>query len=161
MVFQCTYCLLSYRECECKRRPIYIYCCTSSYFGTTPKRITETQRICRICSSHFMEWCDYEQTHGAYRVSLYSLSHINKFPFTPSTLQTPLPKSSADYSTRHSDNFVTFLRQPAMSESSFFFYGPPHGLTNYKDTKAKWRNQKMTCKGTLRQVFIRVYRLEI
>jgi hypothetical protein len=30
----------------------------------------------------------------------------------------------------------------------------PHGLINYKDTKAK-------SKGTSRQVFVRVYRLEI
>jgi hypothetical protein len=37
-----------------------------------------------------------------------------------------------------------------------------HGLTNYKDTKAKCRHlKKLACKGTLRQVFIKVYRLEI
>ncbi len=37
-----------------------------------------------------------------------------------------------------------------------------HWLINYKDTKAKCRHlTKFTCKGTLRQVFIRVYRLEI
>jgi hypothetical protein len=37
-----------------------------------------------------------------------------------------------------------------------------HGLINYIDTKAKCRHlKKLTCKGTLRQVFIRVYRLEI
>ncbi len=35
-----------------------------------------------------------------------------------------------------------------------------HGLMNYIDTKAKCRHKKLTCKGTLRQVFIRVYRLE-
>ncbi len=35
-------------------------------------------------------------------------------------------------------------------------------LINYIDTKAKCRQLKiLTCKGTLRQVFIRVYRLEI
>ncbi len=39
---------------------------------------------------------------------------------------------------------------------------PEHGLINYRDTKAKCRHLKiLTCKGTLRQVFIRVYRLEI
>ncbi len=32
-----------------------------------------------------------------------------------------------------------------------------HGLINYIDTKAK----KLTCKGTLRQVFIKVHRLEV
>ena len=33
-----------------------------------------------------------------------------------------------------------------------------HELINYIDTKAKWRHlKKMTCKETLRQVFIRVY----
>jgi hypothetical protein len=40
----------------------------------------------------------------------------------------------------------------------------PHGLINYRylDTKAKCRHlKKFTCKGKLRQVFIRVYRLEI
>jgi hypothetical protein len=37
-----------------------------------------------------------------------------------------------------------------------------HGLINYIDTKAECRHlKKLTCKGTLRQVFIRVYRLEI
>jgi hypothetical protein len=37
-----------------------------------------------------------------------------------------------------------------------------HGLINYIDTKAKCRHlKKLTCKGTLRQVFIIVYRLEL
>ncbi len=37
-----------------------------------------------------------------------------------------------------------------------------HGLINYIDTKAKCRHLKqLTCKGTLRQVFIRVHRPEI
>jgi hypothetical protein len=36
------------------------------------------------------------------------------------------------------------------------------GLINSKDTKTKCRHlKKFTCKGTLRQVIIRVYRLEI
>ena len=37
-----------------------------------------------------------------------------------------------------------------------------HGLINYIDNKAKYRHLKiLNCKGTLRQVFIRVCRLEI
>jgi hypothetical protein len=37
-----------------------------------------------------------------------------------------------------------------------------HGLINNIHTKAKCRHLKIsTCKGTLRQVFIRVYRLEM
>jgi hypothetical protein len=37
-----------------------------------------------------------------------------------------------------------------------------HGLNNYIDNKAKCRHlKKLTCKETLRQVFNRVYRLEI
>jgi hypothetical protein len=37
-----------------------------------------------------------------------------------------------------------------------------HGLINYIDTKAKCHHlKKLTCKGTLRQVFIRVDRLDI
>ncbi len=37
-----------------------------------------------------------------------------------------------------------------------------HGLINYIDTRAKCRHlKKLTCKGTLRQGFIRVYRLGI
>ncbi len=37
-----------------------------------------------------------------------------------------------------------------------------HGLINFTGTKTKCRHLKiLTCKGTLRQVFIRVYRLEI
>jgi hypothetical protein len=41
-------------------------------------------------------------------------------------------------------------------------YSDRHGIINYIDTKAKCRHlKKLTCKGTLRQEFIRVYRLEI
>jgi hypothetical protein len=37
-----------------------------------------------------------------------------------------------------------------------------HGIIYYTDTKAKCRHlKKLTCKGILRQVFIRVYRLEL
>jgi hypothetical protein len=37
-----------------------------------------------------------------------------------------------------------------------------HGLINFIDTKIKCRHlKKLTCKGTLWQVFIRVFRLEI
>ncbi len=41
-------------------------------------------------------------------------------------------------------------------------YSNAHGLINYKDTKTKCRHlKKLTCKGTLRQVFIRVHIPEI
>jgi hypothetical protein len=36
-----------------------------------------------------------------------------------------------------------------------------HGLINYIDSQAKCHLKKFTCKGTLRQVFIRVYTLNI
>jgi hypothetical protein len=37
-----------------------------------------------------------------------------------------------------------------------------HGLTNHIDTEAKYHHlKKLKCKGTSRQVFTRVYRLEI
>ncbi len=37
-----------------------------------------------------------------------------------------------------------------------------NGLINYTFTKTKCRHfKKLTCKGTLRQVFIKVFRLEI
>jgi hypothetical protein len=40
-------------------------------------------------------------------------------------------------------------------------YTIDHGLINYKDTQTKCRRlKKFTCKGALRQVFIRVYGLE-
>jgi hypothetical protein len=36
-----------------------------------------------------------------------------------------------------------------------FVYDFPHELINYIDTKAKCRHlKKLTCKGTLRQVFV-------
>jgi hypothetical protein len=39
---------------------------------------------------------------------------------------------------------------------------PTNGLINYIDTQAKFCHLKiLTCKGTLRQVFIRVYKLVI
>jgi hypothetical protein len=42
------------------------------------------------------------------------------------------------------------------------FHRQVHGLINHIDTKAKCRHLKiLTCRGTLRQVIIRVYRLEI
>ncbi len=41
-------------------------------------------------------------------------------------------------------------------------YSITDGLINYTDIKAKCRHLiKVTCKGALRQVFLRVYRLEI
>jgi hypothetical protein len=41
-------------------------------------------------------------------------------------------------------------------------YSPPHGLTNYIDTKAQCRRLKtLTCKGTSWQVFIIIYMLKI
>ncbi len=47
-------------------------------------------------------------------------------------------------------------------EKFFYMHWRNHGQINYKDTKSKWRHLKiLTCKGTLRQVFVRVYRLEI
>jgi hypothetical protein len=59
---------------------------------------------------------------------------------------------------------VVFLRyrSPLMIHLHMFVHDTNHGLINYKDTKAKFRYlTKFTCKGTLRQVFIRVYSLEI
>ena len=42
-----------------------------------------------------------------------------------------------------------------------FMIRPRHGLINYKDTRTKCRHlKKLTWKGTLRRVFIRVYRLD-
>ena len=44
----------------------------------------------------------------------------------------------------------------------FSDFAVDHGLINYIETKAKGCHlKKFTCKGTLRQVFIRVYRLEL
>ncbi len=44
----------------------------------------------------------------------------------------------------------------------FSDFAVDHGLINYIETKAKGCHlKKITCKGTLRQVFIRVYRLEL
>ncbi len=44
----------------------------------------------------------------------------------------------------------------------FSDFAADHGLNNYIKTKAKGSHlKKFTCKGTLRQVFIRVYRLEL
>ncbi len=41
-------------------------------------------------------------------------------------------------------------------------YSFKHGLINYVDTEAKCRDlKKLTYKGALRQVFIRVYRLTV
>jgi hypothetical protein len=41
------------------------------------------------------------------------------------------------------------------------FYISVHGLIHYKDTKATCRHLKIfTCKGTLRQLFIRVYTVD-
>ncbi len=45
---------------------------------------------------------------------------------------------------------------------TFSDFAVDHGLINYIETEAKGCYlKKFTCKGTLRQVFIRVYRLEL
>jgi hypothetical protein len=68
----------------------------------------------------------------------------------------------------HFNNMVSPYDKPFFSARSKAFFqtinrnGAWHGLINYIDTKAKCRHlEKITCKGTLRHVFIRVYRLEI
>jgi hypothetical protein len=54
--------------------------------------------------------------------------------------------------------FMTNLENTYMPGSVGFM----HGLLNCIDTKAKfWLVKKITCKVTMRQVFIRVYGLEI
>ena len=48
-----------------------------------------------------------------------------------------------------------------MASAIFSDFAADHGLINYIETKAKGCHlKKFTCKGTLRQVFIRVYRLD-
>ncbi len=54
--------------------------------------------------------------------------------------------------------------EPAVNKTMPLYnsYSWPWTITNYVDTKAKGRHLKnLTCKRTLRQVFIRVNRLEI
>ena len=49
-----------------------------------------------------------------------------------------------------------------MASPIFSDFAADHGLINYIETKAKgFHLKKLTCKGTLMQVFIRVYSLEI
>jgi hypothetical protein len=56
-------------------------------------------------------------------------------------------------------NSTNFASQHFCASLSDIYH---HGLINYLDTKAKCRHlKKFTCTGTLQQVFIRVYRLEI
>ncbi len=56
--------------------------------------------------------------------------------------------------------YFAWLKGYYLSVSSF--NRNAHGLINYIDNKAKcFHLKKLTCKGTLRQVFIRVYRMEI
>ena len=58
--------------------------------------------------------------------------------------------------------FDTVSRQIFYLMLIFSDFAADHGLINYIETKAKGCHLKnFTCKGTLRQVFIRVYRLEI
>ncbi len=58
----------------------------------------------------------------------------------------------------HEGNYKT-VRSPCWSWLPTW---QPHGLNNYKDTKANGRHLKiLTCKWTLRVEFIRVYRLVI
>ncbi len=53
------------------------------------------------------------------------------------------------------------MEQPCLAFLSNMLSGE-HGLLNiYVDIKAKGRHKKLSCKRTLRQVFIRVNRLEI
>jgi hypothetical protein len=59
------------------------------------------------------------------------------------------------------DIIICHYKSPCVLSKSFIGYGG-HGLINYIDTKAKCRHlKKLTCKVALREVFTRVYRLEI
>jgi hypothetical protein len=62
-------------------------------------------------------------------------------------------------SQRHSYTITVLHKMDTCFKSQ---YTVDHGLINYIDIKAKCRHLKiLTCKKTLRQVFIRVYRLDI
>jgi hypothetical protein len=55
----------------------------------------------------------------------------------------------------------THIFQPPLHVHHTFLHTVQNGLIYYVDTKAKCRHlKKITCKGTMRNVFIRVYRLE-
>ena len=59
-------------------------------------------------------------------------------------------------------SLCTVFRIKKIHSIFYFLHVYSYGLINYKDTKAKCRHlKKLTCKMTLRQVFIRVYRLEM
>jgi hypothetical protein len=66
---------------------------------------------------------------------------------------------------RVSDNMICILPTVPTSGSGFLSMRLLycfHGRINYIDSKAKCRHlKKFTCKGTLRQVFIRYFRLQI
>jgi hypothetical protein len=54
------------------------------------------------------------------------------------------------------------MSNPSHESPPIWIHSSEHGLINYIDSNAKCRHlYKFTCKGTSRQVFIRVYRLEI
>jgi hypothetical protein len=73
-----------------------------------------------------------------------SISLDGSYIYTIHTLLSIVPQIAASFSLSLSPNAETM------------------GLISYIDIKAKCRHlKKFTCKGTLRQVFIRVYRLEI
>jgi hypothetical protein len=57
---------------------------------------------------------------------------------------------------------MQFLGLSVRQHLQFYSYTYRHGLINFIETKVKCHHLKiLTCKGTLRQVFIRVYRKEI
>ncbi len=57
---------------------------------------------------------------------------------------------------------IELLDQIGAVFSPSFLLSPYHGLMNHIDTKAKCLDLKLlTFKGTLRKMFIRVYRLEV
>jgi hypothetical protein len=73
---------------------------------------------------------------------------------TDQTQLIPSPTPPPPKAPLHTHTPAEFISLPTWS--------PSHGKINYIDTKAKCRHlKKLTCKGTLRQVFIRVYWLQL
>ncbi len=89
------------------------------------------------------------------------VSEVLTFCSYPGMLVT-LQSSKKWISLWHSSPSSSFSSSPTLSPGFSGTQQSYHGLINYIDTKAKCRHlKKWTCQGTLRQVFIRVCRLEI
>jgi|688.fasta_scaffold923257_1 hypothetical protein len=107
--------------------------------------VDDTGYLLHFLFQELADLCIFRCTHS----TLTTITHIHLLP------STSWNRENEKFGNFHVDNLSYF-------PFCLYYYlvdRPFRGLINYKDTKANCHHlKKFTCQGTLRQVFIRVYR---